>query len=370
MARHGEIALVFLLALGALAGCSKFQRAERPAWRTRAEAACFAQRRVTLSNYIQPASHEIDGPSICGLTRPLKVTALLGGTVLFNATQTLDCPMVAELDAWLYEVVQPAAVARFGAPVAQLDSMGAYNCRGMNNQMGARLSEHSFGNAIDIGGFELADGRRIILARDWTRGDLQTRAFLHDVHNGACGHFATVLSPGSNLFHYNHIHVDLAQHGMTSTGPRRICKPAPQMTEPPSRKDSLPDAPDIDDDLDIAQVGVPNGPAYVSRSGPDLALAAATIEAAPARRIDPYPPPAPRIDPSAPQAPPLPPRRTAASGQAASGALAAGPLALHAPAVLETPPPPPARGRMRDDGVFVPEGRPADFDLPTSRFQR
>jgi hypothetical protein len=351
MARHRKTAVLLMLALGALAGCSKFQRAERPAWRTRAEGACFAQRRVALSNYIQPASHEIDGPSICGLTRPLKVTALLGGTVLFNSTQTLDCPMVAELDAWLYEVVQPAARARFGAPVAQLDSMGSYNCRGMNNQIGARLSEHSFGNAIDIGGFELADGRKITLARDWTQGDPQTRAFLHDVHNGACGHFATVLSPGSNPFHYNHIHVDLALHGMTSTGPRRICKPAPQMTEPPSRKDNLPDAPDIDDDLDIAQAGVPNVGAYAVHSGPDLALAASTIQAAaPARHNDPPPP--------------APPRRTAVTGPAS------GPLALHAPAGLETPPPSPARGRMREDGVFVPEGQPADFDLPTSRFQR
>jgi hypothetical protein len=359
MARHGTTALLFLLALGALAGCSKFQRAERPAWRTRAEAACFAERRVALSNYIQPAAHEIDGPSICGLTRPLKVTALLGGTVLFNATQTLDCSMVAELDGWLAEVVQPAALARFGAPVAQLDSMGSYNCRGMNNQIGARLSEHSFGNALDIGGFELADGRKITLIRDWTHGDPQTRAFLHDVHNGACGHFATVLSPGSNPFHYNHIHVDLAQHGMSSHGPRRICKPAPQMTEPPSRKDNLPEAPDIDDDLDIAQVGVPGGGgAYASRPGPDLALAAATIEAAaPARRMG-APPPAPPI---AGNAPPAPPRRPAASG----------PLALHAPAVAPTPPPPePTRGRMREDGVFVPEGQPSDFDLPTSRFRR
>jgi hypothetical protein len=266
--------------------------------------------------------------------------------------------MVAELDAWLAEVVQPAALARFGAPVAQLDSMGSYNCRGMNNQIGARLSEHSFGNALDIGGFELADGRKITLVRDWTHGDPQTRAFLHDVHNGACGHFATVLSPGSNPFHYNHIHVDLAQHGMSSHGPRRICKPAPQMTEPPSRKDNLPEAPDIDDDLDIAQVGVPNGGGGYASSGPDLALAAATIAAsAPARRTD-SPPPAPR---TAENALPAPPRRPAASG----------PLALHAPAVAPTQPPPePLRGRMREDGVFVPEGQPSDFDLPTSRFQR
>ena len=86
--------------------------------------------------------------------------------------------MVAELDAWLADVVQPAAQARFGQQVAQINSMGSYACRGMNNQRGAQLSEHSFGNALDIGGFVLADGREITLVRDWTRGDEQTRAFL------------------------------------------------------------------------------------------------------------------------------------------------------------------------------------------------
>ena len=162
--QHGAefptISLLLLFGLGALAGCSKFERAERPAWRTRAENACISERKVAFSAYVQPAAHEIDGPSICGLTQPLKVTALQGGAVQFNSTQTLDCSMVAELDAWLADVVQPAAQARFGQPVAQIDSMGSYNCRGMNNQIGARLSEHSFGNALDVGGFRLADGRR------------------------------------------------------------------------------------------------------------------------------------------------------------------------------------------------------------------
>ena len=178
------------MALGALAtvaGCGKFGGAERPAWRAQAEEACFARRQVELSDYIQPAGHEIDGPSICGLTRPLRVTALLGGEVMFNSTQTLDCPMVAGLDGWLTDVVQPAAQARFGQPVTQIDSMGSYNCRGMNNQTGARLSEHSFGNALDIGGFVLADGRKVTLVRDWTHGDEQTQAFLRDVHMGPAG---------------------------------------------------------------------------------------------------------------------------------------------------------------------------------------
>jgi len=219
----------------ALSSCSVPTRPQRPAWRAQAEHACIAENRVRPSAYAQMAN-PIDGPGICGMALPFKVTALQGGAVAFNATATLDCPMVAELDVWLAEVVQPAAQARFGQSVSQINSMGSYACRGMNNQRGAPLSEHSFGNALDIGGFVLADGRQISIVRDWWRGDEQTRAFLMDVHSGSCQHFSTVLSPGSNAFHYNHIHVDLALHGRSG---KHICKPYPRETAPPPSEEQL-----------------------------------------------------------------------------------------------------------------------------------
>ena len=221
--------LLSVLVLAAVSGCSLGPKPQRPAWRTQAENMCLSERRVQPSAYVQIAQ-ELDGPGICGMTKPFKVTALQGGAVSFNSTATLDCSMVAELDAWLADVVQPAAQARFGQNITQINSMGSYSCRGMNGQRGAPLSEHSFGNALDIGGFALADGREISIVRDWTRGDDQTRAFLMDVHSGSCQHFSTVLSPGSNMFHYNHIHVDLALHGRDG---RHICKPIPQETTPP-----------------------------------------------------------------------------------------------------------------------------------------
>lgn len=239
--------------IATLAGCSNYQAPQRPAWRAQAENACFAERPFALSAYVQPA-REINDPGICGLTRPLRVAALSDGAVAFNSAYTLDCPMVAALNEWVRDVVQPTAQARFGQRVVEIMSMGSYSCRGMNGIPGARISEHAFGNAIDIAGFRLADGRDISIVRDWTRGDDQTRAFLQDVHMGACAHFTTVLGPGANIFHYNHIHVDLAMHGNSSTGLRRICKPLlrplPAPTSPP---DGLPDAPDIDEDVDTAQ---------------------------------------------------------------------------------------------------------------------
>jgi hypothetical protein len=234
-----------------------FERAERPAWRNQAEDVCLAKKLVEPSAYLTP-SHEIDGPGICGLYHPFKVSGLLNGTVSVEQTATLGCPMIPALEAWLTEFVQPIAQARFGQPVVTLSSMGSYSCRGIDNIAGAQLSEHSFGNAIDIGGFKLADGRFISVVKDWKRADTQESAFLHEVHAGACQHFTTVLGPGADVFHYNHIHVDLAMHGATNTGPRRYCKPtpAPSLTPTPQQPDGLPPAPEIEEPQDIAGLSV------------------------------------------------------------------------------------------------------------------
>lgn len=295
-----------------LASCSNYESARRPAWRAQAENACLAQGLVHVSAYIQPA-REIDGPGICGLTRPFKVSALLDGQVALNSTFTLDCPMIAALDRWLNDVVEPTAQARFGQRVVELVSAGTYSCRGVNNQPGARLSEHSFGNAIDIAGFRLADGREISIVRDWTRGDEQAQAFLRETHAGACGDFTTVLGPGFDMFHYNHFHLDLAMHGNTSSGPRRICRPTPLQQNAPAPRDGLPEAPMIEEDLDVAQAGGPYPSLHAGPSSPDGSL-----------------PPAPVARPAA-----------------------------HAYAPMAEPP----RGSIRDDGAFVPEGNPKDWDI-------
>ncbi len=239
-----------------VSGCGVLQRPQRPAWRDAAERQCLAEKRVAFSAYVQPA-RTIDGPGICGLLTPLKVTRLAGGAVELNSEQTLGCPMTAALEQWLAEVVQPSAMARFGQRVVKVSSMGAFSCRPIDNIRGAKLSEHAFGNAMDIGGFRLADGRDIVVVKAWTKGDEQEKAFLREAHAGACAYFTTVLGPGSDSFHYNHIHVDLAAHGNTKTGPRRYCKPTPaqQLTPPPSRlDDGLPDPPQLDEELDVAKL--------------------------------------------------------------------------------------------------------------------
>jgi hypothetical protein len=142
------------------------------------------------------------------------------GPVEIKPAATLACPIVSALDQWIAGSVQPAARRWFGQPVTEIRQISAYSCRGMNGQPGARISEHAFGNALDISSFTLADGRRITVKNGW-RGSPEEQGFLRDIQGAACEQFATVLAPGSNRFHYDHIHVDL----MRRDSGRTICNP-------------------------------------------------------------------------------------------------------------------------------------------------
>jgi Extensin-like protein C-terminus len=254
MARCVWPILVGVCALFSLSGCGFFERAERPAWRAQAENACIARGQAQPSEFLTPKP-AIDGPGICGMEHPFKVSGLNGGAVSVDMPVTMDCSMIPALESWLNESVQPIAQARFGQAVVGLNAFGAYSCRSVDNIAGAQLSEHAFGNAIDISGFKLADGRVISIVEDWKKADSQESAFLHEVHAGACEHFTTVLGPGADVFHYNHIHMDLAMHGQTNTGPRRYCKPAPapSLLPAPQAPDGLPPAPNLDEPMDVSR---------------------------------------------------------------------------------------------------------------------
>jgi len=174
--------------------------------------------------YAAPYSERPDAAAAAPLPRlgPAQgnpVTAV--GPVAVKPTATLACPIVSALDRWLADSVQPAAMRWFGARVVEIKQISAYSCRGMNGNPNAHISEHAFGNALDIAAFTLADGRRISVKDGW-KGMPEEQGFLRDVQAAACQQFTTVLAPGSNVYHYDHIHVDL----MRRASRRLICQPS------------------------------------------------------------------------------------------------------------------------------------------------
>jgi hypothetical protein len=151
---------------------------------------------------------------------PSRGSPLVATTASVSPPATLACPIVSALDRWLAEAVQPAAQKWFGQPVTGIKQISAYSCRGMNGNPNAHISEHAFGNALDIASFVLGDGHVITVEKGW-RGTPEEQGFLRDIQGAACELFTTVLAPGSNVYHYNHIHVDL----MRRSSGRRICQP-------------------------------------------------------------------------------------------------------------------------------------------------
>ncbi len=170
-------------------------------------------------NVSYPSNPAPSAPVPLGPARGPQVTGSVGPVAVTPAA-TLACPIVSALDQWIAATVQPAAMRWFGQPVVEIKQISAYSCRGMNGQSGAPISEHAFGNALDIAAFTFADGRKVVVQKGWN-GSPEEQGFLHDVQGGACEEFTTVLAPGSNRFHYNHIHVDL----MRRASRRQICQP-------------------------------------------------------------------------------------------------------------------------------------------------
>ncbi|HJZ42940.1 MAG TPA: extensin family protein [Hyphomicrobiaceae bacterium] len=212
---------LILVALG-LASCSQrphFIAKDEP-WRADEERACLASGIVRESRFVAARS-SLGGPSVCGAMRPFTVSAAAQGWVQLRPTALLRCPMVPALDHWVQRVVMPAARYYLGAPVVELKVAASYSCRPMNHVDGARLSEHGHANAVDIGGFVLADGRVVTVATGWW-GAFAERNFLRAVHRGGCSTFTTVLGPGYDRNHRDHFHLDLARHGADGMG--RICK--------------------------------------------------------------------------------------------------------------------------------------------------
>lgn len=249
-------ALLALTSVGVLlSGCGFIRTEPREPWRAEAELACMRSGIVKESAYIRPAK-PIEGPGPCGTDLPLKVSAFqndqqsvalaLASTgspppgfaagfvnlTVLKPEATMGCPMVAWTDDWVVTAVQPAAMSWFGQGVKEIRTAGTYACRRRNHNPNARLSEHAYGNAIDVMSFVFNDGYVVTVKGGW-KGTEQEQGFLRDVLHGACRRFKTVLGPGSNALHYDHFHLDLAHHD--ARGQRRYCNPdvaAPQRPAP------------------------------------------------------------------------------------------------------------------------------------------
>ncbi len=148
------------------------------------------------------------GAGECGAADAVHLDAIIlpdQNKVTVTPAGVLRCPMAEELAHWVREDVAPLT-QKLGSAVRVLDNFDSYECRGRNRVRGAALSEHGRANAIDVRLFKLADGRALTLT------DVNVdKTWREAIKASVCARFATVLGPGSDGNHEEHIHLDLAE---------------------------------------------------------------------------------------------------------------------------------------------------------------
>jgi hypothetical protein len=173
--------------------------------------ACRAELRglgaeFTILDTIEPEGAEQAG---CGVDTPFAVTRILPGIALEPETQ-MRCATALALAKWVRAEVLPAARALELGQLTTLNHGSTYVCRPRNNVEEADISEHALGNAIDIMSFTFESGEAITVSPKEGDGDA-SEAFQKAVGSGACLHFTTVLGPGSDAYHDDHLHFDIAE---------------------------------------------------------------------------------------------------------------------------------------------------------------
>jgi len=172
---------------------------------------------LTEAIAIAPSIPDIHGPGGCGGEDLVRLEAVVlpdHHQVAVKPAAILRCKMASAVADWVRTDIAPLA-SHLGGTIADLDNFDSFECRSRNRVVGAGLSEHGRANALDVRSFQFADGRTISLTDRTVPRELR-ETVLHSV----CARFSTVLGPGSDGYHEDHIHLDL----MERHNDYRICQ--------------------------------------------------------------------------------------------------------------------------------------------------
>jgi hypothetical protein len=163
---------------------------------------------LTEAIAIAPSIPDIHGTGGCGGEDLVRLEAIVLADkrqVSVKPAAILRCTMATSIADWIRTDIAPLA-QNLGGEIGLLDNFDSFECRGRNRVVGALLSEHGRANALDVRAFKLTNGRSVSLTDRTVSRDLR-ETVLHSV----CARFATVLGPGSDWYHEDHIHLDLME---------------------------------------------------------------------------------------------------------------------------------------------------------------
>jgi hypothetical protein len=121
----------------------------------------------------------------------------------------MSCRLALALRHFEEDTLQPLAQKHLKQSLLRIHHAGSYACRSESGRA-SRLSQHAFGLALDITGFEFSDGSKAMIKSDW-RGTGPKTGFLREAARKACVPFSVVLTPNSDTAHQDHFHFDLGK---------------------------------------------------------------------------------------------------------------------------------------------------------------
>ncbi len=173
---------------------------------------------------IEPAEPPKAANELCRIETPVRLKAVPVPTRPETAVRLTDQPVMAcrfagPLGHWIGDLVAPLVAGIKGTELRAIRTGPGFECRNRNGAATGKLSSHAEGLAIDIAGFELANGSTLRIKPD---AGAPPDPALAALRTAACGWFTTILGPGSDAAHHDHLHVDIEQHG--SSDRYRICQ--------------------------------------------------------------------------------------------------------------------------------------------------
>ena len=167
---------------------------------------CEAQLR-SLGTSFSPTPPRDDGPG-CSTHGSVQLESLRGDTGNFDLAGLgpLQCSTAMAFGQWARYGVDRAARQILGSGLTRIETMGSYACRNVGGS--DRRSAHATAAAIDVSGFVLEDGRRIVINEAWDNGPAAEREFLRVIFRSACKRFGVVLGPRYNRAHEDHFHLE------------------------------------------------------------------------------------------------------------------------------------------------------------------
>ena len=189
---------------------------------------------------IAPSIPDIKGPGECGGEDLVRLEAVVlpdKRRVSVKPAAIMRCAMASEIVDWIRIDMAPLATS-LGSVVSDLNNLDSFECRGRNGIAGAKMSEHGRANALDVHDLKLANGQSISFTDRTVPRDVR-ETVLHSM----CARFTTVLGPGSDGYHEDHIHLDLMErHNNYKICQWNVWDPLPQIAPllPAERPEEAP----------------------------------------------------------------------------------------------------------------------------------